>query len=120
MVPREVIGGELRGDAAPAVGETGTEHRDLRSGAAERAQQVGQQARQGQPEQHQGDRQLLGGVGGAAGRGEYPRTDHAQHDRSDGHVLIAPRALAEHSLREQHQNEQARREGRLNDYERRQ
>jgi len=118
MMPGEVIGGELRRHATPAESQPRAQHRDLGARVTEHAQQVGDQARERQCGQHHSDRQLLGGVGGAARRSKQPGADHAGHDRADRHVLVSPRMLAKHALGEQHQYEQARRQRGLYDDER--
>lgn len=115
----EVVGGELRRHAAPSDREAGAEHRHLRTRAAERTQHVRREARQPQADQHERDRQLLGGVAGAARRREQRGADHADHDRAHGHVLVASGVLSEHPLGEEQQHEQARRERGLYDRERR-
>ncbi len=94
----EIVGGELRRDPAPAERETRAQHRDRRGRAADRAQQIGQQAREAEAEQHEADRQSLGGVAGAARRRAQAGADHADDDRADGDVLVAPGVLAEHPL----------------------
>jgi hypothetical protein len=86
---------------------------------SQRAQQVGQQADHGEPQQHERDRQLLSGRAGAARGGEHRRSDHAQDDRDHRHVLVAPGVLAEHPLAEEQQHQQADRERGLHDDERR-
>ncbi len=115
----KVIGGELGRHAAPAEGEPRTDHRHLGARVAEHAQRVGHEARQRECGEHHGDRQLLGCVGRAAWRREQAGADHADHDRADRHVLIAPRVLAQHPLREQHQHEQSSGQRRLHDDQRR-
>lgn len=117
-MPSEVIGGELRRHAAPAESQPGAQHRDLGARMTEHAQQVGDQARERERRQHNRDRQLLGGVGGAARWREQSGADHADHDRADRHVLVAPRMLAKHPLSEQHQHQQTRRQRGLHDDER--
>ena len=60
---------------------------------------VGQQARQRRaPSSTRRDRQPLGRVAGAARRRAQPGADHAEHDRRDRQVLVAPGVLAEHPL----------------------
>jgi len=120
MVVEEIVGGELRRDAAPAARQARAEHRHARDRVPERAQQVRHQAREGQREQHQRDRQVPGRFArGARGR-EHSRADHADDDRQRRHVLAAPGVLAEHPPAEVQQHEQTRRERRLHDHQRRQ
>ncbi len=116
----EVVGGELGRDPAPGEAETGADHRHRRGRAVDRAQQIGQQARDRQDAQHDRDRQFLGGVRVAARGGREPRADHADHDRAHREVLVAPGVLAEHPLRDEHQHEQAGGERGLDDHQRRQ
>ncbi len=115
----EVIGCKLGRHAAPAEGQAGADHRDLRTRVAKRAQEVRKEARECEHAEHHRDRQFLGGVRGAARRREQSGADHAAHDRADRHVLIASRVLAQHPLGEQHQHEQPGGERRLHDHERR-
>ncbi len=103
----QVIGGELRRHTAPAERQAGADHRDLIARAPERAQQIRHEARHAQPEQHERDRQLLRGVGGAARRREHTRADHAEHDRAHRHVLIPAGVLVEHPLGEEQQHQQS-------------
>lgn len=84
----------------------------------ERAEQVGQQAGEAETDEHKRDRELLGGVGVAAGGCEQPGPDDAQDDRRDRQVLVFAGVLAEHPLCHQHQHEQPGRERRLYDDER--
>jgi len=114
----EVVGGELGSDPAPAERQARAEHCHLRVGAPERAQQVGQQARQRQADEHQRDRQVLRGVRGAARGGEQAGAHDADHDRRHRHVLVAARVLAQHPLGQEQQHQQARRERRLHDHQR--
>lgn len=107
-MPGEIVGGELRRHAAPAEREPGSDHRHLGARTAEHAQHVGDQAGERERGEHDRDRELLGGVGGAARGGKQPGADHADHDCPDRHVLIAPSVLAQHALGEQHQHEQPR------------
>ncbi len=83
----------------------------------ERSQQVRQQAREAEADEHERDQELLGVVGGVAGRRAQRRPDHADHDRADGNVLVAAGPLAEHVLADQQQGQQAARESRLDDDE---
>jgi len=87
---------------------------------AQRAQQIRQQARDREADEHERDRQLLSRLADAARRREQPRADHAEDDRKRRQVLGAARVLAEHPLAEQQQHEQARRERRLHNHQRRQ
>jgi len=73
----------------------------------EGAQQVGEQARHGQDEEHERDRQVPGGVACAARRRAQARADHADHDRRHRNVLMPARVLAEHPLSQEHEHEQA-------------
>ncbi len=107
-MPRgEIVGGELGRDAAPAEREAGAEHRHRRRRAADRAQHIGQQARQAETQQHDADRQPLGGVAGAARGRAQARADHADHDRRHRDVLVASGVLAEHALPQEQQHDQA-------------
>ncbi len=114
----EIVGGQLGGDAAPAEGETGAQHRHRRGRAADAQQRVGEEARQ--REQHEHDRERRPAGMGIAARGRaQARADDAEHDRSDGQVLAPAGALAEHALADDHQHGQAERQRRLHDDERR-
>lgn len=114
----EVVGGELGRDAAPAECQTCAEHRHRRRRATDCAQQVGQQAGQAETEQHESDRQPLGGVPGGARWRAQTGADHADDDRGDRDVLVASGVLAEHPLPEEQQHDQARRQRRLNHHQR--
>jgi len=83
------------------------------------AQQVGKQACHGQAEEHEHDRQALGGMARAARRRAQARADHANHDRRHRDVLVASGVLAEHPLTQEHQYEQAGGERRLHHDQRR-
>jgi len=83
-----------------------------------RAQQVRQQARGAEADQHQRDRQLLGGVARAPRRRCQRGADHADRDREHRDVLVGARALAEHPLADEQQHEQAGGERRLHDHQR--
>jgi hypothetical protein len=72
-----------------------------------------------QGQQHERDRQLLGGVRGRARRREQARADNPEHDRAHREVLVASGVLSEHPLGDEHQHQQARRQRRLDDDERR-
>jgi len=109
----QIVGGELRRHPAPADSEAGAEHRQLRARVSERAQHVRREAGNSQADEHERDRQLLGGVAGGAWRCEQRGSDHAEHDRAHGEVLVASRFLAQHPLGEQHQHEQSRGQRRL-------
>jgi len=113
----EVIGGELRRDAAPGEREPGPDHRHRGGRVAQRAQQVGQQAGAAEAQQHERDREPLRGVARAARGSGQRHADHADRDGQHARVLVAPGALAEHALPEQHQHEQARGERRLHDHQ---
>jgi hypothetical protein len=117
-VAGEIIGGELRRHAAPAECQSGPDHRHLRARVSEQAQKVGHEAGQAEAEEHERDRQLLGGVGGRARRCEHAGADHSHDDRAHRGVLVAPGVLAQHPLGDEHQHEQAGCEGGLNDDER--
>jgi len=101
---REIVGGELGRDPAPAERQPGADDRHPRGGAAERAQQVGQQARQADPEQHEHDRQALAGVARAARGCAQAGADHPDHDRRHRDVLLFARVLAEHPLSQEHEH----------------
>ncbi len=116
---REVIGGELGGDRAPAEGHAGAHHRDVGVVMAERAEKVGEQAEERQRDEHQRDRELLGGVRRAARRSAQRRSHDAQDDRRHREVLIPAGALAEHALGDDEQHHQPDRERRLHDHQRR-
>lgn len=116
----EIIRGQLRRHPAPAKGQSGPDHRDLRPGVAKHPQQIGDQARDTEAHQHERDRELLRGVGGAARRCEDPRPDHPDHDGAHRVVLISACMLTQHPLGEEHQHKQARRQGRLDHHEGRQ
>jgi hypothetical protein len=64
----------------------------------ERAQQVGQEARESQAHEYERDRHLLARLARAACRREQARAQHAQHDREHRQVLGAARVLAQHAL----------------------
>jgi hypothetical protein len=117
MVARQIIRGELGRHPAPAERQAGADHRDLGARVAERAQQVWEQACQAEADQHERDRQLLGGVAVAARRSEDAGADHPHHDRSHGHVLVFAGVLAQHPLGEEHEHQQPGRERRLDDDE---
>jgi len=84
----------------------------------QRTQQIGQERRQAQPDEHDRDRQVLRAMSRRAWRGRQARPDHADHDRPHRQVLVPPGVLVQHPLAEEHQHEQARGECRLDDYER--
>lgn len=115
----EVVGGKLGRNTAPAERQTGAEHRHRRGRAADRAQQVGQQAGQAETEQHERDRQPLGGMAGATRRRAQARADHADDDSRDRNMLVAPGVLAEHPLSQEQQHDQAGGECGLHDDQRR-
>jgi len=117
MMGGEVIGGELCRNAAPAEGHSRADHRDLRVGAPERAQQIRQHARHCQADEHQQDRQLLPRLARVARGGEQPRAEHAEHDRDRRQVLVASRVLAEHPLAQEQQHEQPCGERRLHHHQ---
>lgn len=114
----EVVGGELGRDAAPAEREPRAEHRHRRGRAADSAQQVGQQTGQAETEQHEPDRQPLGGMARATRRGAQAGADHADDDCGDRDVLVAPGVLAEHALSQEQQHDQTGRERRLHHHQR--
>ena len=74
---------------------------------AEQAQQVGKEAGQAEAQEHQRDRELLGGVRGRARRCEHAGADYADDDRTHRQVLVAPGVLPEHPLGEEQQQDQA-------------
>jgi len=115
----EVIRGELRRHAAPAKGHARTDHRHRSARAPERAQHVWEHARHCQGDEHERDRQGLACVMGMARRGRECGTDHAEHDCRHGAVLIASRVLAEHALCKEEQHQQAGRQRRLHNDQRR-
>jgi hypothetical protein len=117
---REVVGGELGRDPAPAERQAGADYGHSRGRTAEYAQQVGQQARQADPEQHEHDRQALAGVARAARRCAQARADHPDYDRRHRDVLLSTRVLAEHSLSQEHEHEQPGRQRGLHHDQRRQ
>ena len=116
---REIVRGELGRDAAPAEREAGADDRHRGGRAAQRPQQVGQQTRGGEDEEHDQDRQALGGVTGAAWWRAQSRSDHADHDRRHREVLVPAGVLTEHSLSHEHQHKQAGGERGLHDDQRR-
>jgi hypothetical protein len=116
---REVVGGDLGRDSAPAEGEARAEHRYRRRRAVDCAQQVGQQARQAEAEEHDQDRQPLAGMARAARGRAQARADHPDHDRRHRDVLVASGVLAEHPLSQEQQHEQAGGQGGLNHDQRR-
>jgi hypothetical protein len=83
----------------------------------EHAQGVGEQRRQAQSDQHQGEHEVAGVAGVAMGS---RRADgrHGHDDRRHGQVLAPTRGLVEQPLAHQHQHEQSRRERRLDDDQR--
>jgi hypothetical protein len=85
----------------------------------QQSQRIREQARDAEPEQHERDREVLRAVAGYPWRRRQAGADHADHDRAHREVLAAPRVLVQHSLREEHQHEQAGCERRLHDDERR-
>ena len=98
---REVVRGQLGRDPAPGEAHAGPEHRDGgRRAPMERAEQIGQHARQRQRHQHDRDRQweaLCRAPRGAVSAAPItPR-----HDREHRQVLVAPGVLAEHPLCEE-------------------
>jgi len=115
----QVVGGELGGDAAPRVGQAGADDRDVAAVAADQAQRVGQQAGRAEHDQHHRQGRAAGRVRGAGGR-EQAGADDAQRDRPHRQVLVTPGVLAQHPLRQQQQHQQAGRERRLHDDQRRQ
>jgi len=115
----EVVGGELGGHSAPGEGKPRADHRHRRGRAAmKHAQQIGQQADRRQPGEHDGDHKLSGGVRRAQRGSRQAGADHADHDRAHCQVLVAPGALAEHPLGEEHQHQQTGGERRLHDHQR--
>jgi len=117
-MPGEIVGGELGRHPAPAERQPRPDHRDLGAGVPDPLQQVGEQARQPEADEHQRDRQLLGAVGGAARWRKHARADHADHDRAHREVLVAARVLVQHALGQEHQHQQSRRQRRLHHHER--
>jgi len=85
----------------------------------DRAQHVGQQAGDSEAEQHERDRQPLGGMAGATRWRAQAGADHADHDRRHGDVLVAPGVLAEHTLSQEQQHDQTHRQSRLHHNQRR-
>jgi hypothetical protein len=117
---REIVGGELGGDATPAEGAARADHRHRRGRVApEHAQQIGQQGDRRQPGEHDRDQQIPGGLRRVR-RGRQTRADHTEHDRAHCQVLVAPGVLPEHPLGEEHQHQQTGGERRLYDDQRRQ
>jgi hypothetical protein len=119
MSLREVVGGELGRNAAPAARHAGGEHCRHRGRAPEQAQHVGEEAGEREPDKHERDRQVLRAVAGVAWRRRQARADHADHDRRHRQVLAASGVLVQHALREEHQHQQPRGERRLHDDQRR-
>jgi hypothetical protein len=120
MPLREIVGGQLGRDAAPAAGQPGADHRHGRRRMRQQAQRVGEQRRDAQPDEHDRDRQVLRAVTDVARRGREARPDDADDDRRHRDVLHAPGVLVQHALREEHQHEQAGRQRGLHDDQRRQ
>ena len=114
----EVVGGELGGHPAPGEGKPRADHRHRRGGATNHAQQVGQQTDHGQCGEHDRDQEIVGGVRRAERGSRQACADHADHDCADRQVLVAPGALAEHPLGEEHQHQQTAGERRLHDHQR--
>ena len=85
---------------------------------AQQVQHVRQQARAAEAHQHERDRELLGGVSGAARWGGERNAGHADRDREHARILVAPGVLAQHSLPQQHQYQQTGGERRLHDHQR--
>jgi hypothetical protein len=75
--------------------------------AVERAEQVGQQAGETETDEHQRDRELLGGMGRRARWCEHAGAEHPEHDRRHREVLVFPGMLAQHPLGGEHQHQQA-------------
>jgi len=119
VADREVVGGELGGDRAPAEGEACADHGHDRVRAAERAHQIGDQAGGSEAHQHQRDRELLR-VHGAARRRRQAGADDAGDDHAHRDVLVATGRLAEDALAEQHQHQEARGQSGLHHDQRRQ
>jgi len=86
--------------------------------ATDGAKEVGHEARQPQADQNQRDRQRFHAGARAARRGEERRAHDADDDRAHRDVLVAAGVLVEHPLGQEHQHEQAKREGGL-DYDQR-
>jgi len=116
----EIVGGQLRRHAAPAAGQPGADHGHGSRWMREQAQRVGEQRSDGQPDQHDRDREALRAVAGVAWGRRQARADDADDDRRHRDVLHAPCVLVQHALREEHQHEQAGRQRRLHDDQRRQ
>jgi hypothetical protein len=115
----EVVGGELGGHPAPGEGKPRADHRHRRGRAAtERAQQIGQHADRRQPGEHDRDHEISGGVRRVERGSRQAGADHADQDCADRQVLVAPGALAEHPLGEEHQHQQAGGQRRLHDHQR--
>jgi hypothetical protein len=108
----KVIGGELGRDTAPREAESGAQHRHVGPRAVEDSQQVRQHAGDPQPDQHEGEGDVVA-VRSAAIRGAQPRADDAQDDRAHRLVLAPPGVLAEHPLAQQHEHQQAGGQSRL-------
>jgi len=119
MAVREIVRGQLRGDPAPRECEPGAHHRDRCGRAVHRAQQVGEQARRAQRDEHDDERELVGCVRRAARGGREPDARHTGEDREDAQVLIAARRLSQHALAGEHQHEQAHGQRRLHHDQRR-
>jgi hypothetical protein len=86
----------------------------------ERAQQIGEQARERETDEHERDRQPLARWAHATRGREQARADHAEDDRERRQMLSSSGVLAEHPLAEEQQHEQPRRERRLHHDQRRQ
>ncbi len=115
----EIVGCELRRDAAPAARNAGSEHRQRGRRACQEPHEVWQQRGETEADEDGGDRDVLGAVASRAGRRKQGRADHAEDDREHRDMLAAPGVLAEHPLGEQQKHEQAAGKRRLHDDERR-
>jgi len=118
MVSEEIVGGELGRHPAPGEGQSRSDHRHRRGRAVQHAQQIGQQARHSQADEHERDGQLLGGVRRATRGRRQSRSDHTYDDGAHRQILVPSGVLAEHSLGEEHQHQQAGGERRLHDDQR--
>jgi hypothetical protein len=118
MVCVQVVGSELRRDAAPPECEPGSDHREGRLRSADQADRIGGQREDAEADQREGDH-LVADMCRRVRRRAQRRADHAEHDRAHRDVLAAARVLVQHAPSEVQKHEQAGRERRLDDDQRR-
>jgi hypothetical protein len=113
----DVVGRELRREAAPGEAEARSDHRDRRHAPPGRGQQVRSHREDAEPHEHERQHEVVGVRGAAFRRGQ--RDPHHTHDDREHREVLAPAGmLVEHPLRREHEHDQARGERRLDHHER--